>query len=479
MSTDEVWESLCQWIKGLPGAVEDPEKHIRLEHNAAGRGLVARGDLPPNTLLISIPNGALLNLRTLRPLYPSTFTSLNAIQHLSLHIALEFRRHVFSPSSSRPTAKKPSTKDFWPFLATLPRSFPTVPLTWAIESRSSDTLRAEYDVPPGDAPLEERSKREKNEGERERKRRKRYGELCELLPPSVRRRQDDIEKRFREDWRAVRQVWSEQKGYGGELAFMDFLLGWLNVNTRCVYFDIDGKKENNLTLAPVIDMINHRPGRQTKPSPRISSLTFSSPSASSSDPPLKDGDELAFSYGPHEDAMLLAEYGFVVGRDNDYNAVEVDRFIEGMFDAQGREGELKKGMLEDEGFWGDMTLQSMPEPPSASWRVLIALRLLHLRLPSSLVLSADVLAPWYNVVTGAIETISSTNEAKVTATLKVVCKAVAEEAEEGGKRCREVRKKWEREEVVEEEMKVSLGMLETVWTEEGRIARAVEEGLSK
>jgi hypothetical protein len=34
----------------------------------------------------------------------------------------------------------------------------------------------------------------------------------------------------------------------------------------------DGKRENNLTLCPVIDMINHSPGRTTKPDPRLSSL---------------------------------------------------------------------------------------------------------------------------------------------------------------------------------------------------------------
>jgi hypothetical protein len=126
-----------------------------------------------------------------------------------------------------------------------------------------------------------------------------------------------------------------------------------------------------------------------------------------------------------------------------------------------------------------MTLQATPEPASASWRVLVALRLLHLRLPSSLVLSADSLAPWYNVISGAIETISSANEAKVVATLGVLCKAIEEEAEGGVKRCKEVRTRWNREGEAEEEMKLSLEMLETVWTEEGRIAKEVKVELEK
>ncbi|BGP13733.1 hypothetical protein JCM10213v2_001671 [Rhodosporidiobolus nylandii] len=486
---DEGWQALLAWLAKFPGS-KDPEKHIRLVHNAAGRGLVARGDIPPNSLLISIPNTALLNRKTLKPLYPPVFADkLNAIQWLSLHIALEFRSHVSSPSPPQPSFNRSSStsstssapqKDYWPFLATLPRAFPTVPLTWSVNSLTLDTLRAEYAVSAEDASLRERAEREKRagEGEKERRRRKRYTDLCALLPPAVRKRQEEIEKKFKEDWRTVQGVWAAQDEKKGELAFFDFLLGWLNgksLNTRCIYFDIDGKAANNLTLCP----INHVPGRTTKPHPTISSLTFSAPPSSSADPPLKDGDELAFSYGPHGDDFLLAEYGFVAGRENVYNSVEVDRFIEGLFEAQGKEGEVKKGVLADEGYWGDMTLQATPEPPSASWRVLVALRLLHLRLPSALSLSVDTIAPWYNVVNGAIETISSANELKVTATLKAVAQSLAEEADEGVKRCAEVRRRWDKEGEVEEEMKISLGMLETVWSEEGRIAKAVKEELEK
>jgi hypothetical protein len=129
-------------------------------------------------------------------------------------------------------------------------------------------------------------------------------------------------------------------------------------------------------------MINHVAGRTTKPSPRISSLTFSSPTTASTDPPLKDGDELSFSYGPHQDAMLLTEYGFVIGKENVYQDVEVDRFIEGLFDAQGREGEIKKGVLTDEGYWGCVSI-------SSSFCFLAFLFPPTLSASSSLTISAD------------------------------------------------------------------------------------------
>ncbi|BGP29921.1 hypothetical protein JCM10296v2_001673 [Rhodotorula toruloides] len=492
MSEDPVWDALLTWLKTFPNHV-DPEKIARLVHNEAGRGLVARGDLPPGSLLVSIPNAALLNLRTLKPLYPPSFASLNAIQWLSLHLALQFRRHLHpndrrspppnrtsSTSASHPSSKSPSTSaprppasaqdKYWPFIASLPRCFPTVPLTWFIHSRSLATLKADFSLSNDDVSLDE--------WQDDAKKRKMLAELVDMMDGATRRRARDVEKRFREDWDVVRQLWADHgTEVDGELGFFDFLLGWLNVNTRCIYFELDGRKENNLTLCPVIDMINHVPGRTTKPSPRISSMTFSAPSTSSGDPPLRDGDELAFSYGAHEDAMLLTEYGFVIGAENDYNVVEVDNYVAGLFEAQGREGELKVGVLRDEGYWGDMTLSAKPDPPSPSWRVLVALRLLHLRLPALAILSADSLAMWYNNINGVTETVSSANEAEVRASVRAICDAAVREAEEGVKRCEEALRKWKREgKGVDKEMEGNWRMVKTVWDEDLRIARAVKDG---
>ncbi|BGO89451.1 hypothetical protein NBRC10512_006638 [Rhodotorula toruloides] len=491
MSEDPVWDALLAWLRTFPNHV-DPEKSVRLVHNEAGRGLVARGDSPPGSLLISIPNAALLNLRTLKPLYPPSFASLNAIQWLSLHLALQFRRHLHpddrrpplpnrtsstsalpdnaksaSTAAPRPPRATPQDK-YWPFIASLPRSFPTVPLTWSIHSRSLATLKADFSLSEDDVSLDQ--------WQDDARKRKRLADLVELMDGATRRRARDVEKRFTEDRDVVRRLWADHgTEVEGELGFFDFLLGWLNVNTRCIYFDLDGRKENNLTLCPVIDMINHVPGRTTKPSPRIASMTFSAPSTSSGDPPLRDGDELAFSYGAHEDAMLLTEYGFVIGAENDYNVVEVDKYIKGLFEAQGREGELKVGVLKDEGYWGDMTLSAKPDPPSPSWRVLVALRLLHLRLPTLAVLSADSFAAWYNNINGVAETVSSANEAKVRASVQAICDAAAREAEEGVKRCEEVLRRWKKEGTdVDKEMEGNWRMVKTVWDEDVRIALGVK-----
>ncbi|KWU46592.1 hypothetical protein RHOSPDRAFT_32052 [Rhodotorula sp. JG-1b] len=489
---DPIWTDLVEWLARFPGGTGVEEKLVEVS---------SRG----------VNSDALLNLRTLRPLYPASFAVLNAAQWISLHVALQFRRHLEGDAAAAAAARPPLARNvsqnartkasdgdettaaddasvkrtktktktktatkqraatsqdkFWPFLASLPRAFPTMPLTWSLSSKSAATLQADFAIPVSDASLAAlRAKEEAGGGQKgmQQRRRRRYEQLFERMPAAARRKADEVEKRFAADWHAVRKLWADEgKTVDGDLTFFDFVLGWQNVNTRCIYFDIDGKRENNLTLCPVIDMINHSPGRTTKPDPRLSSLTFCAPAANSSDPALRDGDELSFQYGSHEDAFLLAEYGFVVGEENLYNAVEVDRFVEALFEAQGDEGELKRGVLKDEGYWGDMTLQATP-PPSPSWRVLVSLRLLHHRLAagSTASLSASALAPWYHVVSGAAETISPSNETKQWE--KEFKEGSGDEEEE--------------DDLKSSDLLASLRMVRTVWTEEERIARAVLAG---
>lgn len=50
-------------------------------------------------------------------------------------------------------------------------------------------------------------------------------------------------------------------GHQQELAYDDFLWGWLNVNTRCLYHDLSGvaRQDDKITLAPMLDLVRLPP----------------------------------------------------------------------------------------------------------------------------------------------------------------------------------------------------------------------------
>lgn len=129
-----------------------------------------------------------------------------------------------------------------------------------------------------------------------------------------------------------------------------------------------------------------------------------------------------------------------------------------------------------------MTLQPLPAPASASWRVLTALRLLHLALPRAALLSPIALdaslAPWRAVLAGEREEVSSANEAAVRASVGRLCARVVAEAEAGVEACEGVAERWEKEEGQGEAegwggLREGLGMVEGIWRGEREVAREV------
>jgi hypothetical protein len=86
----------------------------------------------------------------------------------------------------------------------------------------------------------------------------------------------------------------------------------------------------------------------TPPIPRLGDpLTLLSP-----DTPTAAGEELCLTYGQHSNSTLFVEYGFVAPcAPNDARAqVDVQDLVEPMF--TGNDGDTKKKMLQDSGYWG-------------------------------------------------------------------------------------------------------------------------------
>lgn len=150
--------------------------------------------------MINIPFEALLNVSTLRPFYPQHYiTSLTSTQWISLHLSLQYRRHL-NPSTTT-LEPKPIDK-FWPFLKSLPREFGTVPLTWSLGARSSHEIKPHFDVDENDVSLLERDAVELSPQNNDQLRC-----LINLLPLSVQLQAADVEKRFKSDWNIVEKIW--------------------------------------------------------------------------------------------------------------------------------------------------------------------------------------------------------------------------------------------------------------------------------
>lgn len=103
-----------------------------------------------------------------------------------------------------------------------------------------------------------------------------------------------------------------------------FKWAWMCVNTRCIYMNIPGttNKVDKVTLAPFADFLNHtcNTGDSVKIDIDGRGLVIQSRVA------YKKGDEIFLSYGPHDNATLLTEYGFVVDQ-NPWDCIDISSSI--------------------------------------------------------------------------------------------------------------------------------------------------------
>lgn len=435
MTQSGILSDLLLWLEGkgfdrascLVEVQESPEA-------GGGRKLVAKRDIYAQQPLVAIPRAALFNRTTIAPLYPVELVeSLTGNQLLCLHLCL-YRRASLERAADlqgvvgEASPAKQSQETFAPFIASLPREFGTVPL-WSEVCGERDIWQHIRDA--------------------------------NLLPEGLKTKAADVKRRFDRDWHATTGAWARYQPPRlhklqdmPSLTEQDFVWAWLNVNSRCIWYDLKLKRrEDNFTMAPIIDMANHAPGRKESVMDEKRSLTlYSSDTARTVDSydqllpktqlTTKQGEEVVFSYGAHGDDTLLTEYGFCIGAPaNTDHTVEVsERVRKLLFEVCGdTEGQRKQQILSDADYWGDYHITLDPDGrASVSYRLTVALSLLHLRgggASSHDKNSEDDgwLRPFFSLVEGRCDRISQDNERKVQQTVERICADIVSDGEDAVK----------------------------------------------
>lgn len=393
-SDQEAWNGLLAWLRDVHGMDTGPKslKVKWIETKGAGRGLVALENITAAQPLLSIPTTALMNARTLAPFFPAhslpepnnTRNTLTAVQAVSFYLAAH--RHD-------------ATCPWGPYIRGLPVEFGDHPVNVMLtQQHSRDTL-----VPTLRA---------------------RFAALS-LGPPTLKALLRLTMVRCENDLASIRAYLSTHPGLfqlNGELDLEDFLWGWLNVNTRQVWMDLNLSKHDNFTLAPIFDMCNHTSGSggQLKASSTQHALTLRVPYD------LTKGDEVCIQYGSHSNVKLLVEYGFVLdAKQCGAWEVSVGDLMLTMFEAQGVRGKAKLAALEMHGYsFRDMRLHFHPEPAAPSYGLIVALRLLHSEL------SRDDFSEWFQVLwSGTFAQMHTMVDRRVAQEVYDLCATIVERAE--------------------------------------------------
>ncbi|KAE9400810.1 SET domain-containing protein [Gymnopus androsaceus JB14] len=396
------WRNLLEWLEGH-GMDVSPSALLVERRQVQGTeyfGLFAKKTLSPKTVLFTVPKSALLNIRTLSPHYNAV--ELSASQLISLHLLIH-----------RPLEGQESLDPLMgPYISTLPRDFDYHPLSWMVKKNES---------------------------------------FVKLLPPSVIRALHDISSKFNGDLAAICSFVREHPATlratakppgdfvpDNEELVLDYLWAWLNVNTRCIYYQVKNytADPDNITLCPILDFANHTSNLpcMNPPSASNGSLRRDFSLLSPSDTCINANSELYLKYGAHCNRVLFVEYGFVLTADSipknqQVLEVNIDDIVEGLIEEKGEAGAWMKEVLESENYWGDWTMHSTSESAFPSYRLITALRLFALVLstPSSF-LSEETLRPWKDVILGRQEDLSEDQEIAWRNVLRRICVVIVERA---------------------------------------------------
>ncbi|KAI8928193.1 hypothetical protein BC831DRAFT_449523 [Entophlyctis helioformis] len=297
------WMRFVAWLKDHGFP---PTPLLPADFPDTGRGLKATRDFAADSPVVRVPKAILITPQCTLDLFPSNLKIAALNQHASIALFVAWQALHPSPAWS-------------PYMAILPPSFDTLP----------------FYMPP---------------------------DLLALLPFDI---QDTVAKqtsKIDRDYAAVSAALPDD-----HIPRRVFDWAWFVVNTRCISLNTDTEaawidKQPRIALAPFLDCLNHSvdavitagledDGGHYRISTRV---------------PYAKGEQVFISYGPHDNNMLLAEYGFVVQR-NSFNHVVLDREMEAIL---ARMPGVTK-MLKDEGMYGEYTVAS----EDVGYRLLNAMRL--------------------------------------------------------------------------------------------------------
>lgn len=342
-------------------------------------------DIGESTPIIALPQSVLVHTKTIpKEFVDGRCSELSSTQALTLFLAVYRLRRRTSQD------EKKFEYPFGCYLSTLPADFSEIPLVWLLEGFFGHTAGIQ---------ASDRTQLERLEThvlQAPTRTVKRLFTPYHFMTGTTIKKSQDVLCRFINDWSALLPILLDRYPAA---RLGDLLWAWLIVNTRCVSFDI-GKKHHaeNIVLAPAFDMANHSPKSKvmamvtphtlTMYSPSrwqaISPLTKrpsdssppSSPSGSSIKPPcIRQGEEITFTYGPHSNATLFTEYGFITSEHNPWDSIDVTDQIVALFDHSNQTHLTKIELLKSTDYWEDYTIQC--DPLECSHRNLVALRLLH------------------------------------------------------------------------------------------------------
>ena len=236
-----------------------------------GRGLQTLRNITENECIIQIPESLLITckkvLKNFYDIIGEFETKLSAISLLSLFILVE---------------KSLGTQSKWyPYLKTLPTTYSV--LSYCDEN------------------------------------------FIYLLPTFLKQKYLFIQASLVESFDVIYPIWfkiSSKLDIRQNICFEEYKWAYFTVNTRCIYFKgpslLNLTDENNMALAPYLDLLNHSPFVNVSCGMNEISNCYEIKTETN----FTKYDQVFINYGPHDNFKLLTDYGFVIP-DNPHDSIEI------------------------------------------------------------------------------------------------------------------------------------------------------------